>query len=290
MNDYVIITDSCCDLPAKLADELELTVIPLSVLLNGKEYLNYLDEREIKASEFYDLIRAGHQAKTSAVNSDTFMKVFESVLAQGKDILSISFSSALSATYQFSTIAASELADRYPDRRIVTVDSLCASLGQGLLLKLAVEQKRLGKSLDEVKAFVEETKKRVCHWFTVDDLGHLRRGGRISRTTAMLGTVLHIKPILHCDADGKLTAYSKARGRKKALEELVNRMEETVIEPENQTVFISHGDCLEDAEFVARLVRSRMEIRDIVINTVGPVIGAHSGPGTVALFFIGSAR
>ena len=179
MNNYVIITDSCCDLPAELADELELIVIPLSVLLKGKEYKNYLDEREIKFSDFYKEIRAGYQATTSAVNSDTFMNVFESALVQGKDILSISFSSALSATYHFSTVAASELAEKYPERRIVTVDSLCASLGQGLLLKLAVDQKRLGRSLDEVRAFVEETKKHLCHWFTVDDLGHLRRGGRI---------------------------------------------------------------------------------------------------------------
>jgi len=290
MNDFVIITDSCCDLPAKLADELELTVIPLSVLLKGREYRNFLDEREITFSEFYAQIRSGNQATTSAVNADAFMNVFESVLLQGKDILSISFSSALSSTYHFSTVAASELADRYPERRIITVDSLCASLGQGLLLYRTVMQKRLGKSLDEVYAFVEEQKHHICHWFTVDDLNHLRRGGRISRATAVLGVMLNIKPILHCDAEGKLTGFSKSRGRRKALEELVNRMQKTVIDPKSQTVFISHGDCVEDAELTAELVRSRMEVKDIIINSVGPVIGAHSGPGTVALFFLGTER
>jgi len=290
MSDFVIITDSCCDLPAKLADDLELTVIPLSVLLKGTEYRNFLDEREITFSDFYKEVRAGNQATTSAVNTDAFMNVFEGILLQGKDILSISFSSALSSTYHFSTVAASELSDRYPERRIITVDSLCASLGQGLLVYLTAMQKRLGKSLDEVHAFVEEKKHQLCHWFTVDDLNHLRLGGRISRATAVLGVMLNIKPILHCDAEGKLTSFSKARGRRKALEELVNHMQETVIDSKNQMVFISHGDCIEDAELTAELVRSRMEVKDIMINSVGPVIGAHSGPGTVALFFLGTER
>lgn len=290
MNDFVIITDSCCDLPAKLADELELTVMPLSVLLKGEEFKNYLDEREITFSDFYAEIRAGHQATTSAVNADAFMNVFESVLVQGKDILSISFSSALSSTYHFSTVAASELAEKYPQRKIITVDSLCASLGQGLLLYLAVAYKRQGKSLDEVHAFVEEKKHQLCHWFTVDDLNHLRRGGRISRATAVLGVMLSIRPILHCDTEGRLTGFSKSRGRRKSLEELVNHMQKTVIDSKSQTVFISHADCIEDAKLTAELVRARMEVKDIIINSVGPVIGAHCGPGTVALFFLGTER
>lgn len=290
MSDFVIITDSCCDLPAKLADELDLIVIPLSVLLEGKEYKNYLDEREITFSDFYASVRAGNSVSTSAVNTDTFLNVMESILLQGKDVLSISFSSALSSTYNSSTVAASELRERYPDRKIYTVDSLCASLGQGLLVYHSVMQKKQGKSIEEVRDFAEEKKNFLCHWFTVDDLNHLRRGGRISRATAVLGSVLNIKPILHTDAEGRLTGVSKARGRKKSLEELVNRMKETAIKPSEQIVFISHGDCIDDAEFVAEMVKSRFGVKEVVINSVGPVIGAHSGPGTVALFFLGSPR
>ena len=290
MSDFVIITDSCCDLPAKLADELDLIVMPLSLLLDGKEYKNYLDEREITFSDFYKSVRAGNSVSTSAVNADTFVNVMESILLQGKDVLSISFSSALSSTYQSSTVAASELIERYPDRKIITIDSLCASLGQGLLIYHAVMQKKQGKSIEEVRDFVEETKHKLCHWFTVDDLNHLQRGGRISKATAVIGSVLNIKPILHTDAEGRLTGVSKARGRKKSLEELIGKMKETAINPSEQIVFISHGDCIDDAEFVGEMVKSTFGVKEVVINSVGPVIGAHSGPGTVALFFIGSPR
>ncbi len=290
MSDYVILTDSCCDLPAKLADDLGLIVIPLSLLLDGKEYKNYLDEREITFKDFYSSVRSGSSVSTSAVNADTFLNAMESVLLQGKDVLSISFSSALSSTYQSSTVAASELRERYPDRKIYTIDSLCASMGQGLLVYHAAMQKKQGKSIEEVCEFAEDKKNYLCHWFTVDDLNHLRRGGRISRATAVLGSVLNIKPILHCDAEGRLTGVSKARGRKKSLDELVVKMQETAINPSEQIVFISHGDCIGDAEYVAEMVRSRFGVRDIIINNVGPVIGAHSGPGTLALFFLGSPR
>ena len=290
MSEFVIITDSCCDLPPKLADELDLVVLPLSLLLEGKEYKNYLDEREITFADFYASVRAGNSVSTSAVNSDTFHTVMESYLEQGKDILSISFSSALSCTYQSSTVAADELRAKYPDRKIFTVDSLCASLGQGLLLYHTVMLKRQGKSIDEVRDFVEDAKTKLCHWFTVDDLNHLRRGGRISRTTAVIGSILNIKPILHCDAEGRLTGVSKARGRKKSLEELVNRMQSSAIDPAGQIVFISHGDCIDDAKYVEELVKSRFGVNEVVINSVGPVIGAHSGPGTVALFFLGTPR
>ena len=212
------------------------------------------------------------------------------ILQSGKDILCIAFSSALSTTYQSAVIAAEELQSEFPDAQIRVVDSLCASLGQGLLVYLCAREKEAGKTLEEVHAFAEETKGRVCHWFTVDDLNHLKRGGRISAATALFGTMLAIKPVMHVDDEGRLIPVGKARGRKASLMALVDHMEETAIDPKNQTVFISHGDCVEDARFVADEVRRRFGTEDIRINYVGPVIGNHSGPGTLALFFLGSKR
>lgn len=290
MSDFTIITDSCCDLPAALAEEMKLVVVPLSFILKGHEYKNYLDEREMTFSDFYAAIRLGEQAKTSAVNAEVFERLIEGELLDGRDVICVCFSSALSATYQCAMVAADELRDKYPERKIYIVDSLCESLGQGLLLYLAWQKKLAGASVDEVRDYLEATKHHLCHWFTVDDLNHLRRGGRISRTTAVFGTMLNIKPILHSDTEGRLVNVSKARGRRNSLEALVEHMSETAIDPGAQTVFISHADCIEDAEFTAGLVRERFGVKNIVINSVGPVIGAHCGPGTVALFFRGTVR
>lgn len=290
MADYVIMTDSCCDMTSALAEELELSVLPLSLHMGDAVYRNWLDGREIGFQEFYAKIRSGQLATTSAVSVGEFAAEMRKILSAGKDILCINFSSALSATYQSAAIAAADLAEEFPDRKILVVDSLCASLGQGLLVYLCAQERRKGRSLEEVHTFAEETKGKVCHWFTVDDLNHLKRGGRISATTALFGTMLSIKPVMHVDDGGHLVPVSKARGRKSSLLALVDQMEATAIDPASQTVFISHGDCEGDALFVAGEITRRFGTRDIRLNYVGPVIGNHSGPGTLALFFLGTKR
>ena len=290
MRDYVIMTDSCCDLTAQLADELALTVIPLSLLLDGQEFRNWLDGREIGFKAFYDAMRGGSLGTTSAVSVGAFQEAMRPILESGRDILYISFSSALSTTYQSAVIAAEELKEEFPDAVIHVVDSKAASLGQGLYVYLCARQKLAGRTLDEVRDYAEDIKLRVCHWFTVDDLNHLKRGGRVSAATALMGTMLSIKPVLHVDDEGRLINVGKARGRKASLQALVDHMAETAEDPANQTVFISHGDCLEDAEAVAEEIRTRFGTQDIRINFVGPVIGNHTGAGVVALFFLGSHR
>lgn len=290
MRDFVIMTDSCCDMTAALAEELELVVLPLSLHMGDEVYRNWLDGREIGFREFYAKIRSGQLATTSAVSVGEFTAEMRKILSAGKDILCINFSSALSATYQSASIAAQDLREEFPDAKILVVDSLCASLGQGLLVYLCAKERRKGRSLEEVHAFAEETKGKVCHWFTVDDLNHLKRGGRVSAATAFFGTMLSIKPVMHVDDGGHLVPVSKARGRKSSLLALVDRMEATAIDPASQTVFISHGDCEADARFVAEEITRRLGTKDIRINYVGPVIGNHSGPGTLALFFLGTPR
>lgn len=290
MRDFVIMTDSCCDMTAALAEELELVVLPLSLHMGDEVYRNWLDGREIGFQEFYAKIRSGQLATTSAVSVGEFTAEMRKILSAGKDILCINFSSALSATYQSASIAAQDLREEFPDAKILVVDSLCASLGQGLLVYLCAKERRKGRSLEEVHAFAEETKGKVCHWFTVDDLNHLKRGGRVSAATAFFGTMLSIKPVMHVDDGGHLVPVSKARGRKSSLLALVDRMEATAIDPASQTVFISHGDCEADARFVAEEITRRLGTKDIRINYVGPVIGNHSGPGTLALFFLGTPR
>ena len=288
MSDYVIVTDSSADLPASLVQELGVEVLPLSFTVQGKTYHNYPDDREMDPKVFYKMLRDGEMATTSAVNVAEYTAMLEPLLQAGKDVLVLAFSSGLSTTYQSSVIAVNELAEQYPDRKICTVDTLCASLGQGLLVWHAVQEQKKGKSLEEVRDWVEENKLRLCHWFTVDDLHFLKRGGRISAATAVVGTMLSIKPVLHVDDEGHLISMGKARGRGASLTALVDHMEQTVTDVD--TVFISHGDCLADAEKVAADVKKRFGTRDVVINTIGPVIGAHAGPGTVALFFLGTKR
>lgn len=290
MRDYVIMTDSCCDMTSQMADELGLYVLPLSFHMPQQDYRNYLDGRELPFHEFYQQVRTGAMVTTSAVNVGDFENAMRSILECGKDILCISFSSALSTTYQSAVIAAEDLKSEYPASEIRTVDSLSASLGQGLLLWLCAGQKKQGRSLDEVYQYAMETRGRVCHWFTVDDLNHLKRGGRVSAAAALFGTMLSVKPILHVDDEGRLIPVSKVRGRKASLLAVVEQMEKSAVEPKSQTVFISHGDCAEDAQFVADEVRRRFGVEDIHINYVGPVIGSHSGPGTIALFFLGNPR
>lgn len=288
MSDYVIVTDSSADLPASLVQELGVEVLPLSFTVQGKTYHNYPDDREMDPKVFYKMLRDGEMATTSAVNVAEYTNMLEPFLQAGKDVLVLAFSSGLSTTYQSSVIAVNELSEQYPDRKIYTVDTLCASLGQGLLVWHAVQEQKKGKSIEEVRDWVEENNLHLCHWFTVDDLHFLKRGGRISAATAVVGTMLSIKPVLHVDDEGHLISMGKARGRGASLTALVDHMEQTVTDVD--TVFISHGDCLADAEKVAADVKKRFGTKDVVINNVGPVIGAHSGPGTLALFFLGTKR
>ena len=290
MSEYVLFTDSCCDLPHSLAEEMQIVVQPLCVHVDDATYRNYLDEREIKYRDFYALIPKAKDLKTSAVNQQEFMDAMEPFLQQGKDILYIGFSSGLSGTYSAGVLAAQELLEKYPDRTILTVDTLCASLGQGMLCYYAWLKKQEGMTIQEVHSYLEENKMKMCHWFTVNDLFHLKKGGRVSATTALLGSMLSIKPVMHVDDEGHLTLVSKARGRKASIRQLVQEMKQTAIDPENQVVFISHGDVQEDAEYLAELVKNEMHVKDVIIGYVGPVIGAHSGPGTLALFFFGTKR
>ncbi len=286
MNEFVIMTDSSSDLPAAVAQELGVRVIPLEVNMEGDIKLN--DEIDIK--EFYAYLREKHGAKTSALNMDKLTEVFEPYLAEGKDVLYIAFSSGLSATYMAGKNAAEDLAEKYTDARVLVVDSLCASLGQGLLVKLAVDKKNTGAGIEEVAEYVETEKWHLAHWFTVDDLFFLKRGGRVSAATAVLGTVLQFKPVLHVDNEGHLINMSKVRGRNASIRALLDMMKETAISPETQTVYISHGDCYDDAKTLADMITAEYGITDILINEVGPVIGAHSGPGTLALFFLAKER
>ena len=287
MKDFVIITDSSCDLTKNLASEWGIDVLSLEVTVDGVgRFLNH----EIDPKEFYGYLRDKRPAKTSAANMDSFTELFERVVKEGKDILYIGFSSGLSATYMAGKNAAEDVMEKYPDSKILVIDSLCAALGQGLLIKYAVEKKNSGASIEELKAYVEDLIPRLAHWFTVDDLFFLKRGGRVSAATAVMGTVLSIKPVLHVDNAGKLINVSKARGRDAAIKALLENMKRTAIKPEGQTVYIGHGDCYDDAKKLADMITAEFGITDIVIDYVGPVIGAHSGPGTLALFFVANER
>ena len=289
MSEYVITTDNNSDLPEKYFKDHGVGCMYLSYSLDGK---NYTHENFLPEHEFYEAMRNGSMPTTAQVNPENAKTLLEPYLKEGKDILHIAFSSGLSGTYNSSRIAAEELMEEYPDRRIIVVDSLSASLGQGLLVWLAQQKKELGQTLEDVADWVEKNKLKMVHLFTVDDLNHLYRGGRVSRTTAIVGSMLNIKPVLHVDNEGKLTAIGKVRGRKKALQELVKLMDEKIgsFGADCDTIFISHGDCEQDAQYVAAKVKEKYNIKNIIINQVGATIGAHSGPGTMALFFVGDVR
>lgn len=288
--EYVIMTDSSCDLPQELADQLGLEVLPLEVMADGKNYRNWLDGREIGFKEFYKLAREGKELKTSAVNTAAFEEKMEKLLKEGKDILYIGFSSGLSTTYNSGEAAARELREKYLDRKIYTVDTLAASLGQGMIIYYAAKKKEAGATIEEVRDFVENEKLHMCHWFTVDDLNYLKRGGRISAATAAVGTMLSIKPVMHMDNEGHLVAVGKARGRKAALCQLLDTMGELGEGLEGQTTFICHSDCMDDAQYVASQMKERFGVAQVNINWIGPVIGAHTGPGTIGIFFWGRER
>ena len=287
MTNYRIITDSCCDLPAQLVQELDIDVVQMSLFFRDQQLTNPSEE-QIKT--MYAALRSGENASTSAANPQDWHDVIEPALQAGQDVLVMAFSSGLSTTYQSAVIAADELLEEYPERTIKVVDTLGASLGQGMYVYYACKQRDAGLTLDELYTWCEDNKQNMAHWFTVDDLMFLKRGGRISAATAVLGTMLNIKPLLHVDENGKLVSVAKCRGRKNALDTLVKKLEQDGLPGQNDTVFISHGDCLEDAQYVAQQVRERCGVKTVVIDYVGAVIGSHAGPGTVAFFYLGKNR
>lgn len=285
--DFQIITDSCCDFPTPMYGQLGLTFVPLTVEFRGN---TFDDKNDDTLKDMYQGLRAGEVAKTSAVNPSRWSQAMEKALAAGKDVLVLAFSSGLSTTYQSAVIAAEELKDAYPDRKIQVIDTLCASMGEGLLVWYACKKRDEGLSLDEVAQWVLDNRPHLCHWFTVDDLMYLKRGGRISAATALVGTMLQIKPLLHVDDEGHLINMTKTRGRKAAIDAMVKKAQELGAGYDNSTMFISHGDCLSDAEYLSRQLKEKCGVKDVVISYVGAVIGSHSGPGTLALFFLGSHR
>ena len=288
MNPYVIVTDSSCDLPHSLVAEYGLEVVQLAVSVDGGEPT---PNNKLDIQGFYAQLRDKKRATTSAANPDTFHGVFEKYLSVGTDVLYLGFSSGLSGTCNAGFVAARELSEKYPDRKCVVVDTLCASLGEGLLVVLAARKKAEGATLDEVRDFVEENKLKLVHLFTVDNLFFLKRGGRVSALTAVAGSALGIKPILHVDNNGHLIKIGIKRGRTPSINDLCERMKELAIDPAEQLVFISHGDCEDEANYLAQKLKSELGVKQpILVSHIGPVIGAHSGPGTVALFFIGKER
>ena len=284
---YRIVTDSCCDFPESMYKELGLSMVPLTLHYQGKDHSD-LSEKFLK--KLYKGLRAGELASTAAANPEGWTSVIEPVLADGEDALVLAFSSGLSTTYQSAVIAATELQEKYPERTIKVVDTLCASLGQALLVWYACKKRDEGMPLEELTQWCETKRANVCHWFTVDDLMYLKRGGRISAATALVGTMLQIKPVLHVDDEGHLVNVSKARGRKASIEALANKMGQTAFPGENDTVFICHGDCLEDAQYLEKILKEKHGVKDVLIYYTGAVIGSHSGPGTLALFYLGTNR
>ncbi len=287
---FEIVTDSSANLTDDQIKDYNLSVISLSYFVNGKEYKGYIKGIKTDYKSFYEFARQKSLITTSLPEYKEFLSVFNPIIENEKDLLYIGFSSALSGTFQSANNYLDELKEKYPDRKIYAVDSLCASMGQGLLVYYTVKLRNEGKTIEETFNWLEENKLSFCHWFTVDDLFFLQRGGRLSTFSAIAGTMLSVKPVLHVDELGKLVLAEKVRGRRKALSSLVDRMESSINLDKKQPIFISHGDCIEDAEYVATLIRERFEFSDITINYIDPVIGSHSGPGTIALFFIGNKR
>ena len=288
MNKFVIFTDSACDIKPDILEKWGVKFCSLTFRFDNedKEYQNY----DMTANDFYAKMRNGGTAKTAAVNVESFVEAFEEVLKEGTDILYLGFSSGLSTTYNSARLAGEQLKEKYPDRTIITVDTLAASAGFGLLLYLTVKQKEAGKTIEECAEFAENNKLHLCHWFTVDDLEYLKRGGRVSPTVAFVGNMLGIKPVMHMDNAGHLINVTKVRGRKTAVEALAKKYDELAINKNEGTLFISHGDCLADAQYLASIIKEKHGMDVEIITDVGPVIGAHTGPGVLAFFFLGTER
>ncbi len=287
---YVIVTDSSCNLSNKQIEEYNIEVISLKYFSGDKSFDSYNKDADPDFKAFYDMARKKEPLSTTLASPELCYNTFDRILSGGNDLIYIGFSSGLSGTYQVAFNTLEDLKEKYPDRKIYSVDSLAASLGQGLFVHYAVKKRNEGLTIDELYNWLNENRLNVCHWFTVDDLFYLKRGGRVSGAAAVMGTVLSIKPVMHVDDNGKLIPKAKAIGRKRAIETMVEKMKETAIDPKNQTVFISHGDCIEDAEYLANAVKNAFGTTDIFIHYIEPVIGCHAGPGTLALFFMGEHR
>lgn len=287
MRDYVITVNSTVDLPKEWLEERKVPVIPLKYTIDNE---TYTDMEGLSSKEFFGKLRDGKMATTSQINPEEARAQLEPFLKEGKDVLHLGFSSGLSGTYNSMRIAGEELKEEYPEAKIIIIDTLCACLGEGLLLYKALQQKASGKTIEETAKWVEENKLHICHNVTVGDLFHLHRGGRISKASAVLGSVVQIKPIIHMDENGKLQVVGKERGRKKSLNKIVDMAVEQIKGWDNDIAMITHGDCQEDAEYVAKLVRERLGIKNILINNIGTVIGSHTGPGVVAVFVMGNKR
>lgn len=285
---YRIITDSACDLPESMLQELKVATVPLSVNFRGENRKDSVAAANVK--ELYDAMRGGEVATTSAVNPDGWAGVIEPALAEGQDVLVLAFSSGLSTTYQSAVIAANELKEKYPERKINVVDTCAAALGEGLLVWHTCKKRDAGLSLEALTAWVEDAKNHLAHWFTVDDLVYLKRGGRVSAATAVLGAMLKIKPVLHVDNEGHLISRAKVRGRKAAIEALAAKLGELGGGWDNSTVFVCHADCIEDARRLADLAKDKYGAKEAFIGNLGAVIGSHAGPGTLALFFMGKEK
>lgn len=287
---YRIITDSSANLPDDLIERFDLTVVPLSVITETEQFPSYVKGQKTDLKPFYQKLRARETITTSCANSEAFSTVFEEAISCGDNILCIAFSSGLSATYTAARLAAEETQARHPETKIRVVDTLAAALGEGLLVYHACTLKEQGKTLDEVADWLENNKLKCCHWFTVDDLYHLFKGGRVKATGYLLAMALSVKPMMKMDDEGHLIAIGKVIGRKKSLLTLASEVADSIVDPESQTVFISHGDCEEEAQFLAKKIREKVNVKDVVINMLEPVIGAHSGPGTMAVFCLGEKR
>ncbi len=287
---FKIVSDSCANLTDEIIDKFDLTILPLTFMVDGKQHTSYKKREKSNLPKFYKMMREGKVVTTSLPNLVDSKKEIEKILKGGEDVLLIAFSSGLSGTYTAIDLICKELASKYEDRKIMTVDTLAAAAGQGMLVWMAAEMRDDGESIETVHKWLEDNKLHLAHWFTVDDLHFLERGGRVSKTAAFAGTVLNIKPVLHVDDEGHLIPMEKVRGRKKSIDALVTHMQETMVEPYDYKVLISHGDCLEDAEALAKIVKEKTGVSDIHINCLDPVIGAHSGPGTLALFYLATSR
>ncbi|MDI3533800.1 MAG: hypothetical protein PWQ82_165 [Thermosediminibacterales bacterium] len=285
----VILADSCSDLPLTYIEQQNIPVVNFSFNFMGQEYFDDFG-KTISYKKFYDAVRAGEMSTTSQVNVHTFTEIFNKYIEDGKSIIYLAFSSALSGTYNNALLARNMILEDHPEADIHIIDTKSASLGEGLLVYYAIDMLTKGIPGKEIVDWIENNKLRLNHWFTVEDLGHLKRGGRLSGTAAFIGTVLNIKPVLHVDNAGRLVPVTKTKGRKKSIKTLVDMMEERIVDPENQVIAISHGDCLDDVQYLKELVLERVKVKDIIINHIGPVIGSHVGPGTLALFFLGKGR
>lgn len=287
MRDYIITVNSTVDTGKEWLEERNVPVIPLKYTIDGQEYT---DMYGLSDKEFFQKLREGKMSVTSQINPEEAKEMLEPYVKEGKDVLHLAFSSALSGTCNSMKIAAEELQEEYPEAKVIVVDTLCACMGEAMLLYYALKQKEAGKAIEEVAQWAEENKLHVCHNVTVDDLFHLHRGGRVSKTAAVLGTMVKVKPIIHMDDNGALQVIGKERGRKKSLHKIVDMAVERSEGWDNEIIMITHGDCLEDAEYVAKLVREKMGVENVLIHNIGTVIGSHTGPGVVATFCMGNKR